>query len=223
MPLIQFSIIDCDGTLYPETPAFKAHFRACVARAAMDMGVDMPREKLEAVILDSQARYNLSAYRLITEFGLNRIELFTRYNDLLNPDLLPPIDVPRLTSTFNTAAEDASCRAILSYATGRWVRTVLDHYDLRGQFDEQHIVTAEDFEYLTKSESELPIRSALTRLGALPDRSRIYEDSKGALRMAHHIGIAERIFIHGGEPLGPQPEYITAQYATLAEARLVLK
>lgn len=222
MNQILCEIFDCDGTLYPETPAFKAHFRDCVARAAMDMDVDMPPEQLKAIILDSQKKYNLSAYRLIAEFGLDRIELFTRYNDLLNPDLLPPIDVPRLTSTFNTAAEDPSHRAMLSYATGRWVRTVLDHYGLLSHFNDELIVTAEHFDYLTKSESENPIRTGLNKLGARPKNSRIYEDSKGALRMADQIGIAERIYIHGGEPLNPLPDYITAQYATLADARLAL-
>lgn len=216
--MAKYWIIDHDGTMFPETPEMKAHFRDCVVRAALGLGLNMTREKAEEVSLDSQNRFNMSVYRFIHEFGMDRVQLFRGYNALLDTRFIPTSHVPALKQAFAFAAHNPYDRVLLTYATRGWVNKAAPFTGVRDLFLEDRLLTAEQFDYNNKTYSDRPLKTALRVLRARPEETAIFEDSKGCLRRAHSLGIAERIYIHGGEPLGRLPESITHQYRDLGEA-----
>ena len=150
---------------------------------------------------------------------MDRIELFREYNALLNPDFIPTEHARRLKTEFSMAAiGDKADRALMSYATREWVLKALDKIKAPHVFDDDKIVTAEDFDYQPKADSDLPFNVTLARLNATPEQATIFEDSKGALKRAAALGFEGRRYIHNHSPFETLPAYLTAQHADLCES-----
>lgn len=190
------------------------------------------RALVERLANDYYLKYGQSILGFAKEHDFSIADLNTHYHNRLNPDqcVNPTVDdkarLDRFKDWIRGAVRMGRIENYVAFtqSTRPWAEKILfDKCELYSIFNDQNIITSEQYDHAFKHCDRRPYDVAMARMNATPEECVIIDDSKSVLRFAFNaLGMKTCLISHGNK-IGEQDQgYITGAADHIGNAPLVL-
>lgn len=210
-------IWDLDNTLYRFTDELKAHCNVAAAKAAQDLGINFSYEDTVKIAERSEEKYGYSLHVYVTDHGLSYQDLHVPFHQNIDENVILKINGARAA-----LEKFQGKQVILTNASRCWAERALKHIGVDDMFQRHEIIPMEDVGYEPKARSDKGYKKACEILGLEPTQTLIADDLDRNLIPAHKMGI-QTIYMHHGEPMVEQPEFVTDQFENLVSLMQAFK
>lgn len=165
-------IWDLDNTLYRFDDGFEKLCDEAAARVALDLGLELSFEEAYATAVKSYKLYHYSYHIFVTEHGLPLKEFHTQFHEAIDvDDIARPYDIAASLEALDRP------QIIATNGSRDWAERVLLHLGLSHLFPMSHVFGFEDYDHISKANTDKPYDIALETLQRKPENILVIEDS----------------------------------------------
>jgi putative hydrolase of the HAD superfamily len=187
---IQGIIWDLDGTLYRYDQIFVEACHLGAARTAIDLGLQMDIDEAYALAVRSYKEHG-SSFRFCLDYGIKYEELHLPFHAAVDTTILSK------NREMKEGLEALKMpMVILTNASRDWARRTLDHLEYGHIFGDRNILSLEDVNYQSKSQSKAGFEKALSVLSVPAENTLMVEDLAHNLLKAKEMGMTTALVHH---------------------------
>jgi putative hydrolase of the HAD superfamily len=202
---------DLDNTLYRLDDALEQAFNVAVAKAAMNLGVDLPFEDAKTLAHQSWLQHRSSSHEFIVRYNIALEDIHHEVDRMLVGTL-----VEKCHETRDFFGRLGLSHALITHAARPWALRTLEHLELRPWFPDHQIFAYEDFEFESKASSQRSFITALAAIGMEAEASLMVEDTVDNLRVPHEMGMTT-ILLHHGQKKDEYPDFVDFTFTNARE------
>lgn len=169
---IQGIIWDLDNTLYRFDDGFEKLCDEAAARVALDLGLEMSFEQAYETAVKSYKLYHYSYHIFVTEHGLPLKEFHVQFHEAITVD-----DIARPYDIAESLEKLGRPQIIATNGSRGWAERVLVHLGLSHLFPMKNVFGFEDYDHVSKANTDKPYDLALDILQKEPENILVVEDS----------------------------------------------
>lgn len=193
---------DLDNTLYRCTQEIHDTFNTAIARAALQLGVNLPFDQACAVAHESFLKTRYSGAVFVENYNISPHDLHSMSVDFLDHTL-----VSRCNDTVDMFGKHGHPHALITHAARPWAQRILDRLGLRGWFPEDRIFAFENYNFESKARSQRPFEMALSSINLDPENVLMVEDTIENLQIPKRMGMTT-VFVHHGDTPADIPDFV---------------
>lgn len=202
---------DLDNTLYRLDDAIEHAVNLAVARAAINLGADLPLDEAKKLAHQSWLEHRHSAHYFIERYGFTMPDIHHETDRMLAGTL-----VEKCHETRDLFGRIDLSHALITHAARPWALRTLDHLELKPWFPDPQIFAYEDFDFESKARSRRSFEQALGAINQNPHDVLMVEDTVDNLRVPHEMGMTT-IILHHGQVKDDYPPYVDFAFTNARE------
>lgn len=207
---------DLDNTLYRLDDTIEQAVNLAVAKAAINLGADVPVEEAMSLAHQSWLEHRHSAHYFIEHYGFTLADIHHETDRMLAGTL-----VQKCHETRELFGSLSLSHALITHAARPWALRTLEHLELRPWFPDQQIFAYEDFEFESKAQSRRSFTTALAAINMTAKDSMMVEDTIDNLRVPHEMGMTT-ILLHHGQKKEQYPDFVDYTFTNARELLIAL-
>lgn len=208
---------DLDNTLYRLDHLMERAFNHAVARAALDLGVELDLDRAVELAHQSYRQHGFSGHDFVQVHGLNRLDLHHKFHEFIDESV-----IEKNHQTRDLFASSIRDHALITHGSRVWAMRVLGHLELQPWFPEPRVFAYENYDFESKAKSRRPFELALSSINKNPSDVVMVEDTLENLRIPREMGMTT-VYLHHGRAHDDLPDFVDHAAQTAQDVLAAIK